>query len=255
MPRLAANLSLLFADRPLPERFAAARRAGFDEVEIQFPYSHSIPELATACQAAGVRVVLINLPAGDLMQGGDGLACVPAQTDAFVDALQQGLAYATALDVQCVNVLAGRLPAGVSRQQALTTLTGRLQLACRTFAPHGITVTCEAINPLDMPRFLVNDCDDMEALRQAVGCDNFGLQFDIYHMARQQHDVTALLEKHAAHIVHIQFADCPGRGVPGTGSLDFKRIFMKIREIGYRGSVAAELLDPDGTFTTSRCNF
>ena len=74
MPRLAANLSLLFADRPLPERFAAARRAGFDEVEIQFPYSHSIPELATACQAAGVRVVLINLPAGDLMQGGDGLA-------------------------------------------------------------------------------------------------------------------------------------------------------------------------------------
>ena len=65
MPRLAANLSLLFADRPLPERFAAARRAGFDEVEIQFPYSHSIPELATACQAAGVRVVLINLPAGD----------------------------------------------------------------------------------------------------------------------------------------------------------------------------------------------
>ena len=112
MPRLAANLSLLFADRPLPERFAAARRAGFDEVEIQFPYSHSIPELATACQAAGVRVVLINLPAGDLMQGGDGLACVPAQTDAFVDALQQGLAYATALDVQCVNVLAGRLPAG-----------------------------------------------------------------------------------------------------------------------------------------------
>ena len=39
MLQFAANLSMLFADRPLAERFAAAGAAGFSAVEIQFPYA------------------------------------------------------------------------------------------------------------------------------------------------------------------------------------------------------------------------
>ena len=38
MPKLAANLSLLFPELPFLERFAAAARAGFRYVEYQFPY-------------------------------------------------------------------------------------------------------------------------------------------------------------------------------------------------------------------------
>jgi len=37
MPRFAANISTLFTERPMPERFAAARAAGFEAVEIPFP--------------------------------------------------------------------------------------------------------------------------------------------------------------------------------------------------------------------------
>lgn len=36
---IAADLSTLFREVPLLERFEAARRRGFDGVEIQFPYS------------------------------------------------------------------------------------------------------------------------------------------------------------------------------------------------------------------------
>ena len=36
--KLAANLSLLFAPLPMLERIRAAAKAGFDGVEIQFPY-------------------------------------------------------------------------------------------------------------------------------------------------------------------------------------------------------------------------
>ena len=42
MPQFSANLSLLFTEYPLIERFAIAKQAGFDAVEIQFPYQLSI---------------------------------------------------------------------------------------------------------------------------------------------------------------------------------------------------------------------
>ena len=39
MPRLAANLGLLFAEQPLLARFGAAAAAGFGAVELLYPTS------------------------------------------------------------------------------------------------------------------------------------------------------------------------------------------------------------------------
>lgn len=72
--KIAANLSLLFTELPLTERILAARVAGFDGVEIQFPYEVPAMRLKEQLERAGMPLVLINLPAGDLLQGGPGLA-------------------------------------------------------------------------------------------------------------------------------------------------------------------------------------
>ena len=57
MPKLAANLSLLFREQPFLERFAVAARAGFQAVEYQFPYEEAGPEeVAARAREAGVRV-------------------------------------------------------------------------------------------------------------------------------------------------------------------------------------------------------
>lgn len=92
--KIAANLSLLFTELPLIERILAARVAGFDGVEIQFPYEVPAIRLKDQLERAGLPLVLINLPAGDLMQGGPGLAAVPERQDAFDAALQEALNYA-----------------------------------------------------------------------------------------------------------------------------------------------------------------
>jgi hydroxypyruvate isomerase len=77
MPKFSANISLMFAERPLLERFAAARAAGFPAVEIQFPYDTPIDALVRAKAEAGVAVDLINLPAGDFSTGVRGIAALP----------------------------------------------------------------------------------------------------------------------------------------------------------------------------------
>jgi len=44
----------------------------------------------------------------------------------------------------------------------------------------------------------------------------------------------------APHIGHIQFADCPGRGAPGSGAVDFAAIRRTLREVSYNGWLGAE---------------
>ncbi len=238
--KLCANLSLLFAELPLIERVRAARVAGFDGVEIQFPYELAAIRLKEALAAAGLPLVLINLPAGDLLQGGPGLAAVPARQAQFDAALDEALTYAAMVRPSCVNVLPGRLTEGVEPGRALTTLAGNLRRTAEAFAVLGIRVLCEAINPLDMPGFLVNTPQQLQALLDVVDHPNCQAQLDLYHMARQGLDPAGCVRQLGTRIGHVQFADCPGRGAPGTGNLDFPAALTALDEVGYQGWLGAE---------------
>lgn len=248
--RLSANLSMLFNDLPLLDRVGAAARAGFAGVELQFPYEVSAYALRSALRSAKMPLALINLPAADLMAGGPGLAAVPERQAEFDAAVAQGLAYASSLRPAAINVLPGRLADGVSRADAMATLIANLRRAAEAFAPLGIQVLAEAINPLDMPGFLINTPQQLADLHRAVNHANFGVQLDFYHVARQELDVVDAIDLLAGSIGHVQFADSPGRGAPGTGVLDFQLALRALRLSGYDGWIGAEYRpraeDPDG---------
>jgi hydroxypyruvate isomerase len=238
--KIAANLSLLFTELPLLARVQAAAAAGFDGVEIQFPYELAALQLKEALARADMPLRLINLPAGDLMTGGAGLAAVPARQAEFDAALQQALTYAAMTRPAYVNVLAGRLAEGVIREQALVCLIANLRKTAAAFAVLGIGVLCEAINPLDMPGFLLNTPEQLDELLRAVAHPNLQAQFDLYHMARQGLDSVAGIALLAGRIGHVQFADCPGRVEPGSGTLDFAPLMQALRSSGYAGWLGAE---------------
>ena len=248
--KIAANLSMLFNELPLAERIMAAKVAGFDGVEIQFPYELPAIRLKELLERAGLSLVLINLPAGDFMTGGAGLAAVPSRQVDFDAALHEALSYAAMTRPACINVLPGRLAAGVSRDEALDTLVANLRKSADAFALLGIRVLCEAINPLDMPGFLINTPEHLQALLERVDHPNCQAQLDLYHMARQELDVAAGIRLLGERIGHVQFADCPGRGAPGSGSVAFEPLFDALREVNYDGWLAAEYR-PEGPSTTA----
>ncbi len=245
--KIAANLSLLFGELPLLQRLQAAAAAGFDGVEIQFPYEVPAASLREALERSSMPLVLINLPAGDLMAGGAGLAAVPGRQAQFDAALREALDYAAVVRPQCVNVLPGRLAEGVSREQALATLEDNLREAAERFQALGIRVLCEAINPLDMPGFLINTAEQLDQLLRRVDKPNCLAQLDLYHMARQGLDVVACIDRLAGRIGHVQFADCPGRGAPGTGELAFGPLLEALAAAGYQGWLGAEYRPGDDT--------
>lgn len=248
--KIAANLTMLFNELPLAERIMAARVAGFDGVEIQFPYELPAIRLKELLERAGVPLVLINLPAGDFMQGGAALAAVPARQQAFDAALQEALSYAAMARPACVNVLPGRLAEDVTREQALETLAQNLRKSAEAFAVLGVRVLCEAINPLDMPGFLINTPEHLQALLERVDHPNCQAQLDLYHMARQGLDIAAGIRLLGSRIGHVQFADCPGRGAPGSGEVAFTSLIEALRTMGYDGWLAAEYR-PEGQDTAA----
>ncbi|ANI13830.1 hydroxypyruvate isomerase [Pseudomonas citronellolis] len=237
---ICANLSLLFTELPLLERVRAAAEAGFAGVEIQFPYEVPAAALQAELQRSGLPLVLFNLPAGDLMQGGAGLAAVPGREAQFAAGLRQALEYAEVARPQKINVLAGRLAEGVEREQALALLAEHLRQTAEAFAGRGVAVLMEAINLHDMPGFLLNTPQHLLDMLARVGHPNLAAQLDFYHMARMGLDLADCVRQLQGHIGHVQFADAPGRGEPGSGELDFEPALAALRAQGYAGWLGAE---------------
>ena len=240
MIKLAVNLSMIFTEVPLIERFALARQHGFDHVEIQFPYELSIQQIREQLEQHQLSLCLINVPAGDLMQGGNGIAGIPGQELEFTKAVDIALDYATALNVPSVNILAGKQPTDSDLLPCLNTLASNLKYACQKLSEHHIQPVIEMINGTDMPRFLVQNIAQAQDILDAVQHPALKLQYDCYHMAMMGENVLEALQENLAQIGHIQFADCPYRHQPDTASIPYADIFNYLQQSEYSGFVAAE---------------
>ena len=238
--KLAVNLSMIFTEVPLIERFALARQHGFEHVEIQFPYELSINAIQQQLEQHQLNLCLINVPAGDLMQGGDGLAGIPGKEIEFRHAVEQAVQYAQALKVSSVNILAGKQPQHADLLPCLQTLTENLKIACTRLAEIGVQPVMEMINGTDMPRFIVQNIAQAQDILDAVNHPALKLQYDCYHMAMMGEPVLDTLKENINLIGHIQFADCPGRHEPDTASIEYQNIFNYLAHSAYRGYVAAE---------------
>lgn len=247
MPRFAANLSMLFAELPFLQRFQAARSAGFDAVECQFPYAHGTAELAQALRTTGLRLVLHNLPAGDWQAGERGIACHPQRVAEFREGVEQAIEYASALGCPQLNCLAGIVPAGLTPAEAERTLVDNLRYASARLQRAGIRLLIEPINALDIPGFFLTRTAQTLAILDEVGSDNLALQYDVYHAQRSEGELGNTLRQHLARIGHIQVADNPGRHEPGTGEINYAWLFRHIDVLGYEGWIGCEYKPLAGT--------
>jgi hydroxypyruvate isomerase len=240
MPRFAANLTMLFTELPFMQRFEAAAKAGFKAVEYLFPYPFDKKELSAALRANGLQQVLHNLPAGNWEGGERGIACHPDRVGEFREGVGMAIDYATALGCPKLNCLLGKLPAGVSAEEARQVAVENLRFAARELQSAGIMLLIEPINHFDIPGFFLTRTDQALSIIDEVSSANLLLQYDIYHAQRMEGELGNTLSKHLAQIGHIQLADNPGRGEPGTGEINYPWLFRHIDSIGYDGWIGCE---------------
>ena len=240
MPKLSANLSTMFTETPFLDRFAAARDNGFDAVEFQFPYAFAPSQVAERLDAAGLQLVLHNLPPGDAAAGDRGMACDPRRVAEFQESVGLGLDYADALGVRQLHCMAGLVPPGVSQDQARDTYLSNLQFAAAELDEHGMRLLIEPINSFDVPGYFLTGTAQAADIIADCGADNLFIQYDMYHVQRMEGRLAASLRALLPLVGHIQFADAPGRHEPGTGEIDFATLFALLDELGYDGWVGCE---------------
>lgn len=240
MPRLAANLSMMFTEVPFLDRFERAARAGFRGVEFLFPYDFDAAEIRCCLTAHQLTMVLFNLPPGNWEAGDRGTASDPNRINEFREGLARGLDYAASLGVKQLHCMAGNLGQGRDRQQAIETLVANLKLAAPLAADAGLDLLVEPINTYDMPDFLLNTSRDGIAVLDAVGEPNVKLQYDIYHMQRMEGELANTIKRLLPRIGHMQLADTPDRHEPGSGEINYPFLLDWIDRVGYRGWVGCE---------------
>ncbi|OQK15901.1 hydroxypyruvate isomerase [Methyloprofundus sedimenti] len=240
MLRFSANLSVLFTEVPLQSRFQAAKEQGFNAVEVQFPYELSANTIHQELAKHQLQLVLFNVAADDLLQGGEGLASVPEKQQQFKQSVTEAVAYAKILKPNAINILPGRCLNKTRLAIYQQTFKENLRYAINAFSPLGIKTVFEAINTVDMPDFIIHSSEQMFAIMQEINHPDLLMQYDIYHMLMMQEAPANFITQYADKIGHIQFADCPGRHQPGTGNMDYQQIFSIIQASPYKGWVGAE---------------
>lgn len=234
MPRFAANISMLFAELPYLDRFAAAANAGFTAVEILSPYDFAAKETQRALLANGLELLLINAPPPNYTGGEPGYAALPGGVDRFQRDIRRVLRYGEMLNVGLIHVMAGYAKGNEARDTFITNLRWAAD-----FAPQQ-RFTIEPLNAGDQPGYFLDDYNLAAEVLEAVNRPNVGLQYDAYHAQMIHGDAAKVWESFGKQAVHVQIGAAPSRCEPGTGPVDFDALFRAIDDSGYEGWVSAE---------------
>lgn len=242
------NCSILLTDLPLGERPAAARAAGFAGIELWWPFETSTPEadevdaLVRTVERAGVQLTGLNFNAGDMPGGDRGLVSWPGREQELRANLDVVTAIGERTGCRAFNALYGNRVDGADPTRQDDLAAENLHLAAQAVARIGGTVLLEPVS--GAPAYPLKTSADAVAVIDRVasehGSTNIGLLLDVYHLSVNGADVDADIAEHRDRIAHVQIADAPGRGAPGSGELPITRWIEDLRAGGYAGPVGLE---------------
>jgi hydroxypyruvate isomerase len=249
--KFSANLGFLWADRPLPDAIDAAAAAGFDAVELHWPYEVPAADIAAALRRTGLACLSLNTRRGDVAAGEFGLSALPGRDAEARAAIDEALAYAAGTGTRHVHVMAGV----ADGPDADATFRANLAYACKAAARHGIGILIEPLNLHDAPGYFLASTAHAVSVMDAVGDDALRLMFDCYHVQRMEGDVSRRLGALLPRTGHVQIAAVPDRGPPDHGELDYGHVLAVLARLGYDRPVGAEYVprgDTDDTVSWMR---
>ncbi len=240
MLRFSPNLEFLFLDSPFLERFARARAAGFDTVEMHFVQGRDPVAIRRALDENALTLDGFNVFCGDFPSGDRGFAADPARVREFRASIDEAVGHARLLGNRKVHVLAGKRLPDEPRGAQWDCLVANYRLAADRLGEAGVTGLAELLNPYDNPGYFMESMDDVLALVDGVGSSALRIQFDFYHLQRVQGELLHTFARVADKVGHIQIADAPGRNEPGTGEINYPNVLAAVDASGYDGHVGLE---------------
>lgn len=240
MLRFDINLSMTLTDVPFVQRFQRAADLGFNAVELFWPAGEDFDAVVAAKEAAGVEVVLMNMPTGPT--GARGQLSDPAAKQTWRADFAAALALATRLGCPRIHTVAGNRRPELSRTAQIDCAVDNLTAMLPAMQAAGVTAQVEALNTFDNPGFLVTGMADMVEICAAANSPHVRAQFDFYHLQRMQGNLIETFRANLGWISHVQIADTPGRHQPGSGEINYRNVLAAVEATDYRGFVGLEFI-------------
>jgi hydroxypyruvate isomerase len=239
MARFSANLGFLFTEHQDLDRVDAAARAGFEAVEMHWPYAVPAAEMRAALDRSGVTMLGLNTPVGDAASGDFGLGALPGREREFETAFDKSLDYGARIGASAIHCMAGVVAPG-GEEAAEGVFVANLKRAADKAAQAGMTILIEPINTRDKPGYFLHRVEHAAEIIGKVDRGNVRIRFDCYHTQIMQGDLIRRFETHRALVGHVQVAAVPSRAEPDEGELNYPEILGAIDRLGYDGWVGAE---------------
>ncbi|MEM1364603.1 MAG: TIM barrel protein [Pseudomonadota bacterium] len=229
----SANLGFLWTDLDLPAAIHAAATAGFDAVELHWPYNIPAQSVRAALDETGLACLGINTSRGDVSDGDNGLAALTGRADEARAAIDQAVKYADNIDAHAVHVMSGIAEGLDAHSQFVENLRYATAQTSRT-------ILIEPLNRHDAPGYFFERLTQAQRLIKDVNAPNLKIMFDCYHVARTEGDVLTRFRQLKDHIGHVQFAAVPTRGAPDHGEIDYRWLLLALHEAGWNKPFGAE---------------
>ena len=216
------------------DRIRAAAAMGFRAVEFHFWRNKPLEAVEKTLAETGVRLTSCLVePRVTLVD--------PAAAAATLTAVRESLPIARRLDCPALVVASGPIVPGRSAAEQTDAMVDVLKSAARMAEDAGTTLLLEPVNTrVDHPGIFLDLTPDGFAVIEAVGSPRVRLLYDMYHSTCMGESPSEVLAGRMDLVGHVQIADAPGRGEPGSGSIDWHRYLAVLDDLGYRGDIGLE---------------
>ena len=241
MPRFSANVSLMYTEFPVVERFERAAESGFRAVEFLYPQDDDLAGMRAALERTGLTLLQINAPRGGARGDRVG-ASDPGRRDEYRGEMERSFEIAAYLGASQMHCTSGaRLP-DVDFDVQWGTLVENMVWVAERAAAIGITPMIEPLNTFDNPGYMVPTTATAVRLMDATGQPHLRMQYDLYHTQRMEGNHTDNLTQLLPRIANVQVSETPGRRALGDGELNLPYFFRLLDRLGYGGWVGVGYL-------------
>lgn len=233
---LSVSIEYMFheAGDKLHERVHAAADAGFHKVEMFMTAGQDLPALKKALRDRNVELWTLVVDPRTLLID-------PATHAGWLKLFRNTAEEAVMLGCRHLVVGSGPGVPYLRRPQQLQTVSQAVAAAAPIAAERGLTILLEAVNTrFDHPGVLFSRTEDSAFVVETVGAANVRLLYDLYHSVVEGEDPREVVPRVRHMLGHVQVADAPGRGEPGSGTIDWPASLALLRDAGYTGTIGVE---------------
>ena len=219
--------------------FDRAASLGLDLLEVPLMSIDDVDPTAirNAAKNAGIRVVTSTT----LSSATDICSQDPSVRAAGLTYLKRCVDAASEMGADLVSgviyVEIGKRPAERPDEAIWAQSAEALRAAGEYAQPAGIRLGLEPVNRYES--CLINTCAQALAMIDRIGLPNIGVHLDTYHMALEEKDWVAPVLAAGKRLCHIHLCE-NDRGIPGTGLVQWEKLFGALRSIDYLGYGAME---------------